>query len=94
MFEALAADILDAVQELRAQRGSGQPDSGRWRSIRDRCKEVIVFLEVCGRQALANRVEREHNGLKQAWHKGDRSAVGEHRLDDAAEELAGTLVIW
>jgi len=42
MFEALAADILDAVQELRAQRGSAQPDSGRWRSIRDRCKEVHV----------------------------------------------------
>lgn len=91
MFEAVAAEILAAVQERRAQRGAGHLDSGRWRSVRDGCEEIIVFLEICRRQALANRVERGYDRLKQAWHEPVASAGDEERLTDAAEALSRTL---
>jgi hypothetical protein len=91
MFETVASEILAAVQERRAQHESGLPDSQRWRAVRDGCEEIIVFLEVCRRQALAYRVERGYDRLKQAWHEPATSAVAEKRLADAAEDLSRTL---
>lgn len=91
MFESAASEIREAVQAWQASDTSALSESAE--TIRQRCKEVIVYLESCDQAALASRVEREYERMKQIWSgvQVRDSTDDALRVVDVANELCATL---
>ena len=62
MFDALANQVRLVLQDVA--------NSQRWREFQERCKEVIVALELHKHDTLAQRVEREYCAVRDAANEG------------------------
>jgi len=87
MFDAIASEVQAAL--MAALEGA---TSDHWTRIRQRCKDVIVFLESCGQIALAARIQQDYERLKQAWLSADPRTGLNGQVADAGQELCATLV--
>lgn len=87
MFESVASEIRTA---LNAARDVATED--QWGRIRQRCRDVTVLLESCGQVALAARLHRNYEQLKQAWQSADPRNGVNGQVTEAGHELCATLM--